>query len=80
MAQVSPFQKFDSLVFDEGDGPHSGQFISDENGCGMIVMGWADGRTRVVAHEDIRPETDAEHHARTIDGYYAEHRSGNRGG
>jgi hypothetical protein len=62
----------DSLVFTYDGRERSGQWWSEEPGCGIAVYGWADGRAYWIASDAIRPETDRERHARERDGYYAE--------
>ncbi len=67
------WQRNDSLVFTPhgGDREISGQFWSDE-GVGVIVYGWRDGRKYLVGAHALRPESDHERSLRLEQGYYAE--------
>lgn len=49
----------------------SGRFIRDE-GLGLLIEGWEDGRNYLVGDKDVRPETEDERYRREVLGYYIE--------
>ena len=70
--QDTQYKRGEWVVYDRFGQVRTGRVESDENGCGVIVDDQDDAVRTIVAHDQLRAESDHEQNMRERLGYHAQ--------